>query len=251
MLGRIYGILAFALIIVYAIYKLFDSELKRVKDNRYSNQEKSRYEKVIEKICYIFKCILVFLFIAFCICNILVIFLYESIPIKVLGISFAILTIFKIIVKYIDNFEYLSLIILVVAMIIYAFLFLFVVIFPTFTISGEAYSQYSHTISILEMKEVPYANVHGGHCYIRTSPSLAYYYDISTEKGSTTKVIDGYNHYVEKIESDEYLGNPHIDVYHTICKDETFFYGEISRKTGTSYYIYVPENGILYDMYEE
>lgn len=112
----------------------------------------------------------------------------------------------------------------------------------------EEYSKYSYTIEIEELTEVPYTNITGEMYYIRSEPSLAYYYDIRTENGNTTtKVIDGNEYYVEKDEDDKYLENPHIDVYEVVKKYYTW--GDEQKEDVLNYYyiICVPENSIYYE----
>lgn len=111
----------------------------------------------------------------------------------------------------------------------------------------EEYAKYSYTIEIEELTEVPYTNITGGMFYIRSEPSLAYYYDVRTENGNTTtKVIDGNKYYVEKDEDDKYLENPHIEVYEFVRKYYTWG-DEQKEKVLTYYYVIcVPENSIYY-----
>ena len=107
------------------------------------------------------------------------------------------------------------------------------------------------TINILEFKEVPYTNVSGNRCYIKSTPSCAYYYEVATENnGTTTKVIDGLNNYVEKHESAEYTDNPHIEVYDVIEIYTDWYNTEHREVASTEYHIYIPENSIFYENVE-
>lgn len=121
---------------------------------------------------------------------------------------------------------------------------------------------YLKTINILEFKQVPYTNVAASksnvkgvvHFYIKSTPENAYYYEIATKNGgTTTKVIDGSSNYVEKYESDDYINNPHIDVY----KVEKFesaknWYGFIIENNYNyynyyNYYIFIPQKSVFYE----
>lgn len=109
-----------------------------------------------------------------------------------------------------------------------------------------------NTIDILEFTQAPYNNITGRRYYIKSAPSSAYYYEVRTENGgTTTKVIDGSNSYVEKFESDEYTDNPHIDVYrnYTIEHYKTWYGNEVTKEASSSYsyYIYTPVNSMFYE----
>ncbi len=109
-----------------------------------------------------------------------------------------------------------------------------------------------NTIDILEFTQAPYNNITGRRYYVKSAPSSAYYYEVRTENGgTTTKVIDGSSNYVEKFESDEYLDNPHIDIYrnYTIEHYITWYGNEVTKEGNSSYsyYIYTPENSMFYE----
>lgn len=113
-------------------------------------------------------------------------------------------------------------------------------------------SELVNTIEILEFTQAPYNSITGRRYYIKSAPSSAYYYEVRTENGgTTTKVIDGSNSYVEKFESDEYVDNPHIDVYrnYTIEHYITWFGNEVTKEGNSSYsyYIYTPVNSMFYE----
>lgn len=112
----------------------------------------------------------------------------------------------------------------------------------------KIYKEYSYSIEIVEMEEIPYTNVSGTRWYIRSAPSIAYYYDVVTENGNqTTKILDGYEYYVEKDEDDKYIDNPHIEVYE-IIKEYTNLYGKEKEEHVTyEYTICVPKNSIYYE----
>lgn len=108
------------------------------------------------------------------------------------------------------------------------------------------------TIDILEFKQAPYSNITGGRYYIKSSPNSAYYYEVATENGgTTTKVIDGSSSYVEKFESDEYIDNPHIEVYrvYTITQYTSWYGNKVTKEKSSQYkyYIYTPVNAMFYE----
>lgn len=113
-----------------------------------------------------------------------------------------------------------------------------------------------NTIDILEFTQTPYNNITGARYYIKSAPSNAYYYEIRTDNGgTTTKVIDGSSNYVEKFVSDEYINNPHIDVYrnYTIEHYISWYGNEVTKETSSSYsyFIYIPENSIFCEVKSE
>ncbi len=113
-------------------------------------------------------------------------------------------------------------------------------------------SEYVETIDILEFKQVPYTNITGRRYYIKSSPNSAYYYEVITENGgTTTKSIDGANNYVEKFESDEYIDNPHIEVYrnYDVSYYITWYGNEVTKEENSSYsyYIYMPNDSMFYE----
>ncbi len=104
-----------------------------------------------------------------------------------------------------------------------------------------------NTINIIELQKVPYTNVSGSRYYIRSEPSLAYYYDIEiTEGRKTAKVIDGHKDYVERCENDIYKDNPHIDVYEVVEKYTNAYGTEIETFKNYAYYIYIPKDSTYF-----
>lgn len=112
----------------------------------------------------------------------------------------------------------------------------------------KEYKEYSYSIEIVEMEKVPYTNISGSKCYIKSAPSIAYYYDVVTEKGNqTTKILDGTEYYVEKDEDNKYIDNPHIEVYEIVRKYTNLYGKEKEDFVTYEYIICVPENSIYYE----
>lgn len=112
----------------------------------------------------------------------------------------------------------------------------------------DTYKEYNYSIEIKEIDKVPYTNVTSSRFYIRSSPSVAYYYDVTTKSGNqTTKILDGNKYYVEKDEDDKYIDNPHIEVYNIINRYTNVYGKEIEEFVTYEYIICVPENSIYYE----
>lgn len=170
--------------------------------------------------------------------------------------AFLLFIIFIIISEKIEAFSFLTEIIAIIAITVW---FCYTLIFSMLVIDTpinekdvENKADLVNTIDILEFTQAPYNNITGRRYYIKSAPSSAYYYEVRTENGgTTTKVIDGSNSYVEKFESDEYMSNPHIDVYrnYTIEHYKTWYGNEVTKEASSSYsyYIYTPVNSMFYE----
>lgn len=169
---------------------------------------------------------------------------------------FLLFLIFLIITDKVKAFDFLTEIIsgiFCVCWMVYLVLFsLFVAGTPMKEIEVTEKYDLVETIDIVEFTQAPYNNITGGRYYIKSSPSSAYYYEVRTQNGgTTTKVIDGSCNYVEKIESEEYTDNPHIEVYRSYRIEHyiSWYGNEVTEESSSSYsyFIYMPENSIFYE----
>lgn len=238
------------LMIVGLVTAIFDSEKKRCNKFYYTGTEK--YKNAINKIADIMiHKILGIAIIIFCIINI-IIFIYAIVTKNVLfiiiSIMFMITFVFYLIFEYTDKFETITEIIFCILAAAYMCSMIFFFLFQAIAMQNITTDvRKVDTIKILELKEVPYTNVSGTRYYIRSEPSLAYYYDIATDNGgSTTKVIDGYNNYVERCEDDIYKEDPHIDVLEVVQKYTTGYGHEGENIIKYEYYIYIPKGGTYF-----
>ncbi len=254
----IYWIGFVIVLVLLGLFLIFKNEYKRSKKN-------SKYKQVIGILCKIFRVLFFVSLVAFYGYNIyLLVAMRYDISLIILSLSFIVfipslgicVLLFSQEWKYFDiirsSFSFILGLISVVSSCLYMFCILMIFLSsPYYTNIDEKYTQYGYSIDILKIKEVEYVNVHGGGWYICSTPSNAYYYEVSTNNGNTTtKVLDGYSHYVEKDEDDKYIDNPHIEVIYTMQE----YYNMYTMKTytkvvGENYIICVPENAIYY--YEE
>lgn len=239
-----------ALVIILVITSIFDNENERCKRNVIGSK---KYRDTINKITDIMETVCIIAVIIFTICNIALIIcgiINKDVPIMILGILFIITMIFLALAISTEKFRKFNVVMASIGMLLYM---LYMLCFFLFQINASeyngTYTRKVNTISIVEMKEVPYTNISGGRYYICSEPSLAYYYDIVTDTGgTTTKVIDGHNNYVEKFEDDIYEENPHIDVFEVVQKlKKVYFKTESEFVKGYKYYIYIPKDGIYYN----
>lgn len=131
-------------------------------------------------------------------------------------------------------------------------LFLFTIFMGIFLIKGFSYTrredrkyeEYAYSIDILEIKEVPYINISNNMWNISSTPINSYYYEMTTKNGNTTtKILDGYEHYIEKDEDNKYINNPHIEVYYIIQPSYNIYTRKAKKKVvNESYIICIPEN---------
>ena len=255
----IYWIGFVIVLVLLGLFLIFKNEYKK-------SEESSKYKQVIGLLCRIFKVPFFVSLVAFYGYNIyLLVAMRYDILFMWLSLCFIVfipsLSTYVLLSnqewKHFDDIRDLFSTILMgitgVNGILYMFciLDLFLIAGPSFTNIDEKYTQYGYSIDILEIKEVEYVNVHGGGWYICSTPSNAYYYEVSTNNGNTTtKVLDGYSHYVEKDEDDKYLSNPHIEVYYIMQEYYNMYTMETHTEVvGENYIICVPENAIYY--YEE
>lgn len=237
------------LIIVGIITAIIYSEKKR--SNSWWNKETEKYNKAISKIYNIMFVILIFTIIAFIISNFAILIygiINKNLFFKIIGVTFCIGSIFGILFKITDKFYYFIVGSLYIITASYIALTIFFLFWQTVAMQNSTtIVRKVNTINIIELEKVPYTNVSGTRWYIRSEPSLAYYYDIVTENGgSTTKVIDGYKDYVEKYEDDIYKENPHIDVFEVVKKYTTGYGVQNEIVESYEYHIYVPKDGIYY-----
>lgn len=152
----------------------------------------------------------------------------------------------------IEGLENIGTIIGIIAFVIYVVaLFLCATWGSDWQVEGEkteTISRYVYTIDIIEMEQQPYNNISGGRYYIRSAPSFAYYYKVTTESGNrTTKVLDGSQSYIEEDIDNQYQDNPHIDAFQLVEKYQTMYGEERERILREDYVICVPENSIYYE----
>lgn len=237
------------LIIVACISASFDSEQKRC--NRDSYIETNKYKNAIRKIDEIMDTILYSSIIIFCISNIVMFIcgiITKNVFFIIVSVMFAITAIFYLLNKYTHKFSEVTEGIYFMISFLYSLILAFFLLFQVIAMQNVRTDvRKVDTINILELQAVPYTNVSGTRYYIRSEPSLAYYYDIATDNGgSTTKVIDGYNNYVERCEDDIYKENPHIDVFEVVQKYTTGYGYEGENIINYKYYIYIPKGGTYF-----
>lgn len=244
MVMKIYAVWVVAIIVSWILTYIFKELAKLIDNNK-------RYKNILNKFYYI-PIGLMILFFPYNIYTLVINLDFCISFISVLYIIFSICSILTILLNFIDIFEEIFFISYGISILTLVIHLLFTGIYLTgmspIEIDSQKHSEYSYTIDILNMKEVPYTNVSGGRYYIKSVPSGSYYYDVKTENGNTiTKVIDGYNHYVEKDMDNKYRNNPHIDVYQVV----NTFYDVYGRKKSTivneTYTICVPEDTIYYE----
>lgn len=249
--------IGFAIVLVLlGLYSIFKKEYEEI-------EESSRYEQVIGILYGSFQVLFIIFLVAFCGYNIYLLAIRYDTLLWLLSFSFIVFIASLGIIfllrnqewKYFDFIRYpfsvISILIAVVSGLAYILL-MFVFLLDGSACSmdnDETYSQYAYSIDILEMKEVPYTNISGSMWYIRSAPSNAYYYEVATKSGNTTtKVLDGYAHYVEKDEDDKYINNPHIEVIYTMQECYNMYTMKTTEAViGESYIICIPENAIYYE----
>lgn len=254
----------FKIYVVGFIVTLISIGLKFLFREEYSNAPRgSTYEKKIETFKRFFDISSIILIILFYLYNIYVFYIKYNSKISVISVMYIISISCFFIITFLDNIEFkyfdiIWIILYSISWIVFTLVCGFY-IFASISVFSQGkqeaafdekqkYKEYSHSIEIVEMEEVPYTNVSGRRWYIRSSPSIAYYYDVITKSGNqTTKILDGYNYYVEKDESDEYKNNPHIKVYEINEKYTNLYGKEIEDFVTYEYTICVPENSIYYE----
>lgn len=250
---RFFTVVIIMLIVVKIINSIFNSEQKRCNDKWYEGTEK--YKNAINKIANIMAVILKAAIVTFIISNI-VILIYGIINKYVIfiiaSVMFFIVLLFNVLIEHTDKFPDIVAGSYMITVGLYTIFM--VVFFFTFQALGTVGMQNDriesikvNTINIIELQKVPYTNVSGSRYYIRSEPSLAYYYDIETAEGrKTTKVIDGHKDYVERCEDDIYKDNPHIDVYVVVEKYTNAYGIEIETFKNYAYYIYIPKDSTYF-----
>lgn len=237
------------LLIVYGITAIFEYEADRCNDHWYEGSKK--YKNAINKIADIMNVILNIAIIIFFISNIAILIcgiVNKYISFITVGVLFIISMIFDWLE---ENTKIFPKIIQEIASLTFAFYVAILMLFFLFqfinTPNTETNVRKVNTINIIELQKVPYTNVSGTRYYIRSEPSLAYYYDIITDNGNkTTKVIDGYKNYVERCEDDIYKENPHIDVFEVVEKYTNGYGIEWENVKNYEYYIYIPKDSTYF-----
>lgn len=254
MILRIYAVLFLGMIIGSIIFVILDHEVTRRNDEL---SEKYLYAiaNILDIMC---KVKIAWVAVMFVYSIILVIYciIQNHHFFIIIPISFFAIVIFGILSKYVEYLNFLTEGIAIIACIVWLFASIGMLLLGTVLPLGEERItenvELVQTIDILEFKQVPYSDITGSRYYIKSTPNSAYYYEVATgNDGTTTKVIDGSANYVEKHESDEYIDNPHIDVYRvsTISQYETWFGKEVTEEKNVhyNYYIYTPENSMFYE----
>lgn len=256
MVLRTYLIFLVVGIIGYVVYYILDTEAEEERNELFTRK---KYLKVIETVLKVLDFLTIVFFVIFCIYNVFVIyycitekhFYFIYIP-----ILFLCAVLFISINEHVKSFNFLTQAIGVICIGLWVF---YTGIFSLLAIerplNGENVTDHQdlvETINILEFKQAPYNSVTGGRYYVKSSPNSAYYYEVRTERGgTTTKCIDGSNSYVEKFESNEYIDNPHIEVYrtYTITQYTSWYGNEVTEEKNSRYmyYIYIPEDSTFYE----
>ena len=254
MVLRFYWILIFIFIIGLAIHSIFELEEER---RKYSSGKK--YKNFINTTLEILNFIGDNFIAFFSLYNVFMIvysvaekhYLFMIIP-----ILFLLFILFLFINQKVEKMDFLTegiaFVFLLLWLVYTVFFSLFAIDSPIKEAEVTHKSEYVETIDILEFKQVPYTNITGRRNYIKSSPNSAYYYEVITENGgTTTKSIDGANNYVEKFESDEYIDNPHIEVYrnYDVSYYITWYGNEVTKEENSSYsyYIYMPNDSMFYE----
>lgn len=174
----------------------------------------------------------------------------------IIPISFLLTVLFEILSKNFKYFDFVTEMLAIFCGIAFFFFSIMLLLMGLIQPLGEEKItenvELVQTIDILEFKQVPYSNITGSRYYIKSAPDSAYYYEIATDNGgTTTKVIDGSVNYVEKHESNEYMDNPHIEVYRvsTVSQYKTWYGKDVTEEKNVhyNYYIYTPENSMFYE----
>ena len=250
MILRIYLILCLIFFAIFVVYEIFAFEVfKRPKKTT------KKLFSIIEKILIVYAALFTIYLIFMIIYGITNEDSFKKICFLIPALSFIIFEIFLLLEEKFEVFDFLFKILFIISCIIWGFSsFLLCLNIGTEPYSAEISVEKMHieTINILEFKEVPYTNVSGNRCYIKSTPSCAYYYEVATENnGTTTKVIDGLNNYVEKHESAEYTDNPHIEVYDVIEVYTDWYNTEHKERVSKEYYLFIPENSVFYQNEEQ
>lgn len=246
MVLRIYSILCLILVAIALVFEVFGYEV-----SKRPRETTKKIFSIIAKILIVYVSLFTIYIIFMIIYGITNEDYLKKIFFLIPALSFIISEIFLLLEVKFEVFDFLFKILFVFSGLIWGlFSFLLCVNIGTEPISAEKNIEkaYVHCIDILEFKEVPYTNVSGNRCYIKSTPSCAYYYEVATENnGTTTKIIDGLENYVEKHESSEYSNNPHIDVYDVIETYIDWYDTEHKKVVSKEYHIYIPENSIFYE----
>lgn len=249
MVLNFFTVVVIMLIILGLVTAIFASEQKRCNKFWYTGTEK--YKNTIDKLSGIMYKMLKIAIITFFIINILI-FIYAIVTKNmffiIISVLFVITMIFYLLIEFTEKFETITEIIFCISGGAYMSIMIFFFLFQAIAMQNiRTDVRKVDTINIIELKEVPYTNVSGTRYYIRSEPSLAYYYDIITDNGgSITKVIDGYNNYVERHEDDIYKENPHIDVFEVVNKYTTGYGKEGEQFIKYEYYIYIPKGSTYF-----
>ncbi len=253
----IYWIGFVVIVLLFALTKIFDHEDECIKYKPVSEKYRNAI-KVLDEVCYrlFVLCMVIYFFY-----NIYMLTLRYSIITQMASLSFIVFFSFLFLESILEDKEWeyfnsvkdfiqgLLVILSLVGFVAYLGMICFFMMSGTHWSGRETdrYEEYAYSIDILEMREVPYTNTYGW--YVRSNPSNAYYYDVVNENGNiTTEVIDGHEYYVERDEDNNYISNPHIEVYYAIqpC------YNIYTMKTfedvvNKRYVICIPEDSIYYE----
>lgn len=246
MVMKIYAVWIIAIIILFILSLIFERLTKLIENNnRYKN-----ISNTFNSIINIFVCIPSVLVILFFPYNIYTLVLNLDIIINLISLLYILI----FLVCFIGHIQlkeesFFDLFIEPTLIAIYIFFSVALLISPSSLQTDiQKHSEYSYTIDILNMQQVPYTNVSGQRYYIKSVPSGSYYYEVKTKNGNTTtKIIDGYNHYVEKDINNKYINNPHIDVYQVIKTYYDLYGRKKSEIINEDYIICVPEDAIYYE----
>ena len=247
MVLRIYGISSLIFIAIAIIYAVFECEVfKRPR------QTTKKLFSIILKILIVYAVLFTIYLIFMIIYGITNGDSFKKICFLIPALSFILFDIFILLEIIFERFDFLFSTINIIAFVIWvcsSILLCFSIGPAPYSAEKSIEKMHIETISILEFKEVPYTNVSGNRCYIKSTPSCAYYYEVATENnGTTTKEIDGLKNYVEKHESAEYSSNPHIDVYNVIETYIDWYDNEHKKVVSKEYFIYIPENSIFHEV---
>ena len=97
---------------------------------------------------------------------------------------------------------------------------------------------------ITEVREIPGNYVYGSRYSVQSTPCMNYYVKYKvTDSSVATKVINGAQHLVEKIEDSKYSTNPYMEKYEIIRTYESFvpFFNYCTFKMCYRYKLYVPK----------
>lgn len=254
MVLRFYWIIIFCMIIGMFVIAIFESEQKR-REHRAGKKYMNFINTTVEGLNFLGYNVLA-LFVIYNVFMVIYSIVEKHLFFMVIPILFLLFGLFCFINEHVEKMDFLtegiSVVFLFLWLVYTAFFSLFAIDRPIKEAEVAHKCDFVQTIDILEFKQVPYNSITGRRYYIKSSPDSAYYYEVRTEKGgTTTKVIDGANNYVEKFESDEYIDNPHIEVYknYDVSYYITWYGNEVTKEENISYsyYIYMPSDSMFYE----